>query len=145
MNLEKKFQPIECACTSLRMASRVVSRAFDTALDPLGINTTQYAILKNIGNYQPVTQMNLADHLDTERTTLYRALDILENKGWIKSTFLEDGRSKSVELTKKGEKLVAEAKAVWATVHGPFVKKFGAERWEEFLEMMDEMKEYFRG
>ena len=47
-----------------------LARLRDDALEPTGLNATQYAVLVNIERYQPVPQMTLAEHLELERTTL---------------------------------------------------------------------------
>lgn len=75
-----EFARIQCACTNLKMASRVVGRAYDAFLAPFDLNVTQYAILVNVSRYQPVSQMKLAAHLNLERTTLYREVAPLAKK-----------------------------------------------------------------
>jgi hypothetical protein len=60
----KPFKKIHGACTNLKMASRVVGRAYDSALASSDLTSTQYAILITIFRYQPVSQMSLTDHLD---------------------------------------------------------------------------------
>lgn len=141
---EKPLKKIRCACTSLKMASRVVSRGYDLAIEPTGLNVTQYSILVNISRYQPISQMRLSEHLDMERTTLYRSLDILEDKGWVKVQPIGEGSTKVVELTAKGKDVTAAASLKWKSVHDKFIAKFGSEKWEEFAEMLDEVREYFK-
>ena len=101
----KPFKKIHCACTNLKMASRVVGRAYDSALASSDLTSTQYSILITIFRYQPVSQMSLADLLEMERTTLYRAVHILEKRGWVKSTSSGGGITKILELTTSGEKI----------------------------------------
>lgn len=138
------FKRIECVCTNLRMASRVVGRAYDSALAPCGINSTQYAILANVERYQPISQMDLADHLNLERTSLYRAVAILEKTGLLSATrAAEDAVAKVLSLTRAGEKLLAEARTAWEKLHGEFLESFGRERWEEMLGALGEIREHF--
>jgi DNA-binding MarR family transcriptional regulator len=141
---EKPLKKIRCACTSLKMASRVVSRGYDLAIESSGLNVTQYSILTNISRYQPISQMRLSEHLDMERTTLYRSLDILEDKGWVKVQPTGEGLTKVVELTAKGKELTAAAGVKWKVVHDKFVAKFGSEKWDELAEMLDEVRDYFK-
>ena len=126
------------------MASRVVSRRYDLAIEATGLNDTQYVILRNIMLYQPVSQMRLAEHLGMERTTLYRSLDILEKKGWVKIQPAPEGPAKILELTSKGRNLTRKAQAAWSGVHQNFLAEFGADRWEDFTVMLDDVLKHFK-
>jgi DNA-binding MarR family transcriptional regulator len=140
----KPFKKIQCACTNLKMTSRVVGRAYDSALASSDQNSTQYAILINIFRYQPVSQMSLADLLDMERTTLYRAVDILEKRGWVKSNSSGDGITKILELTASGEKITTQAHKKWEAIQNSFENSFGTKKWQEFIEMLEVIREHFR-
>jgi DNA-binding MarR family transcriptional regulator len=140
----KPFKKIHCACTNLKMASRVVGRAYDSALASSDLTSTQYAILITIFRYQPVSQMSLADHLDMERTTLYRAVYILEKGGWVKSNYSGEGITKILELTGSGEKITTQAHKKWEALQNAFENSFGTKKWQEFIEMLEEIREHFR-
>ena len=51
------LQPIQCACTALKRAARIVGRAYDAGLASAGVSVTQYAILANVQRYAPISQM----------------------------------------------------------------------------------------
>jgi DNA-binding MarR family transcriptional regulator len=143
MNEPTRLERVQCVCTNLKMAGRVVGRAYDAALDELGLNVTQYAILVNVSRYQPISLMKLADHLELERTTLYRAVALMEKKGWLKSSPLEEGVARVVELTARGAEITRRAKAQWERVQGRFLAAFGKGRWSELLATLEEVREYF--
>jgi len=134
---------IKCACTNLKMTARVVGRAYDEALAPAGINATQYVILVNVGRYQPISQMGLADHLGLERTSLYRAVELMEKKRWLGTTPLGEGTARLVELTPEGEKKLEQSKPLWEKAQAPFVRKFGKDRWETFIGTLEEIRAHF--
>ncbi|MDD2717677.1 MAG: MarR family winged helix-turn-helix transcriptional regulator [Candidatus Wallbacteria bacterium] len=138
------LQKIQCACTNLKMAARVVGRAYDKALAVAGLNSTQYAILINVSRYQPIPQMRLTEHLDLERTTLYRAVDILEKKGYLKTTPTGEGMAKVIELSPQGEDITARAMHEWETLQQSFISSFGADKWAEFTEMLEAIRQHFR-
>jgi DNA-binding MarR family transcriptional regulator len=140
----KPLQAIQCACTNLKMAARTVGRAYDAALAPAGMNATQYAILINTRRYQPISQMRLAAHLGLERTTLYRAIEILEGNGWLTATSTRAGVTKVLTLTPRGVQVTAQAQRAWERVQQDFLHAFGAERWASFLGMLDEFRQHFR-
>jgi DNA-binding MarR family transcriptional regulator len=134
---------IRCACTSFKMTARVLGRAYDEALAPSGLNATQYAILVNVDRYQPISQMDLADHLGLERTSLYRAVELMEKKRWLRTTPLGEGVTKLVELASSGETRLAQARPLWEGAQAPFVRKFGKERWDALLDVLEEIRGHF--
>jgi DNA-binding MarR family transcriptional regulator len=138
-----QFAKIQCACTNLKMAARTVGRAYDVALASLDLNTTQYAILVNIERYQPIPQMQLASHLKLERTTLYRAVDLLKRKKWLFTTGVNDGVSHALQLTPLGQQTIRAAKIAWEKVQAEFIRSFGHQRWAEFLSTLEEIQDYF--
>ncbi|NWJ48779.1 MAG: winged helix-turn-helix transcriptional regulator [Chloroflexi bacterium] len=138
-----EFARIQCACTNLKMASRVVGRAYDAFLAPFDLNVTQYAILVNVSRYQPVSQMKLAAHLNLERTTLYREVAPLAKKKWLKISATSKGVTKTLELTPSGQEVVKQAIVEWEKIQNGFTDNFGKERWNEFLTTLEEIREYF--
>jgi DNA-binding MarR family transcriptional regulator len=139
------LQPIQCACTALKRAARIVGRAYDAGLSPVGVSVTQYAILANVRRYEPISQMRLATHLGLERTTLYRTVESLENRGWLTATQTGEGVTKVLALTPAGTQVLARARRVWAQVQQGFEHAFGATRWGTFLATLDEIQAYFEG
>jgi DNA-binding MarR family transcriptional regulator len=72
-----------CLCHNVRMASRVVSRAYDEALRPTGLRATQIAVLAAVGARGALSIKSLADSLEMERTTLTRNLKPLEEQALV--------------------------------------------------------------
>ena len=139
------LQPIQCACTTLKRAARIVGRAYDAGLARAGVSVTQYAILANIQRYAPISQMRLAIHLGLERTTLYRTVDNLEARGWLTATPTGEGVTKVLALTPAGAQVLARARRAWAQVQQEFEHTFGATRWGTFLTTLGEIQAYFEG
>lgn len=140
----KPLKQSPCVCTNLKMASRMATRGYDQALEELGINITQYSILVNVLRYQPISQMRLAEHLNTERTTLYRALDILEKRKLLKTTATGEGLAKIIELTAQGKDLTLRAEKRWSAFQARFIKDFGSEKWSQLSGLLDELREHFK-
>ncbi len=137
------FVPSACVCNNLKAAARASGRAYDAALAPHGINVTQYAILSNADRYGPVPQMRLAEHLEMERTTLYRALAILEKRELLKLTSTSPGPTKSVSLTPAGKALLEAARADWEPLQERFVQAFGADGLQQLSELMARIRDHF--
>lgn len=126
------------------MAARQIGRAYDAALVSAGLNVNQYAILANIRRYQPVSQMDLALHLKLERTTLYRAVALLERKGWVRAGNSGRGVEKVLTVTGRGAALLGKAGRSWEGVHSRFLEAYGAEKWGDFLKKLEEVKSHFK-
>src|SRR5512138_1365721 len=141
----RSLQPIQCACTALKRAARIVGRAYDAGLASAGVSVTQYAILANIQRYAPISQRRLAGHLGLERTTLYRTVESLETRGWLTATPTGEGVTKVLALTPAGTQVLARARRAWAQVQQGFEDTFGATRWGAFLTTLDEVQTYFEG
>jgi DNA-binding MarR family transcriptional regulator len=120
-----------CACTTLRKASRALSRIYDVALAPAGLTVAQLAVLRAIGRGEkrgePLSR--LADGLVMDRTTLYRALAPLKKAGWLSIKNAPRGRVKLVQLTNAGARATANAGRFWDAAQAKIIGEFGPERW----------------
>jgi len=143
LNETKELEAIQCVCTNIKMASRVVGRAYDSAVAEIGLNIIQYSILINVSRYEPISQIQLADHLAMERTTLYRAIDILHREGLLKTESASKGPALNIRLTSKGKTLTVEAKKKWKRLHDSFIKKFGETGLQTLNQMLSETREHF--
>lgn len=139
-----ELPPIPCICTNLKMAGRVAGRAYDAALAEAGVTNIQYSILVNVARHQPIGQVQLARHLHMERTTLYRALAILEKQKLVKTQKAEGGKEKQVSLTKAGAELTQKAQRQWQEVQQQFIRRFGKSNLEALNTMLAEVRQHFQ-
>lgn len=123
--------PIICVSTNLRMVARATTRLYDKALAPVGLGVTQYAILASIFRAGEIATMDLASRLCLERTTLYRALAVLERRSLITSR-PGHGREQFLSLTPSGAALREAAFCEWGKVQKMFLDEFG-EGWDDLL------------
>src|SRR6266436_9073049 len=100
----------ECACFDLRRATRAVSRMYDDFLRDAGLNITQFSLLNLICAEKELSISTLGRYMVMERTSITRALAPLERDGLIHSRAGADKRIRIVSLTKKGTRLIANAK-----------------------------------
>lgn len=119
------FSP--CYCAMLRKASRRVSRAYDAALAPMGLKTTQFSLLAAIDRAGEATIGELADILVMDRSTLGHNLRPLEREKLLMlSTEDGDARTRRVRLTASGVSRLAEARRIWRGVQERFENTFGS-------------------
>ena len=119
-----------CVCLHARMAARAVTRAYDAALAPLGLEATQFTLLSAIAADPTRSVTAMADRLALERSSLSRNLDLLRRRGLIAAG---SGRGRAVRyaVTAEGEALIAAALPAWAEAQARFEQAVGAEGWAE--------------
>ena len=126
--------PSGCVCTTLRMASRVITRHYDRALAPLGLSTSAYAILSRTTSEGPLSLGMLARRLAMDRTTLSRELTPLLDAGLLTAaTDADDRRRRVVAISRKGAALVERARPLWAQAQKEVAGDFGVARTKELI------------
>ena len=119
----------ECACFDLRKAMRAVSRMYDDFLRDTGINVTQFSLLRLIRTEKEISVSTLSRYMVMDRTSITRALAPLGRDGLINSRTGTDKRIRIVSLTKRGDKLVADAESRWGQAQKALMEAIGDERW----------------
>ena len=114
-----------CACNAVRTAGRKVSRLYDDALRPAGIKSTQLVMLAGVALLEGETLTGLAKALGKDRTTLSSNLSPLEKNGWVRVSPEGYRRTRTVELTAKGKKILEDALPLWQAVQKHLRKKVG--------------------
>lgn len=107
--------PVEtdCICTTLRMASRSISRLYDSVLSGAGLRASSYAILSLLAVEQPVSVGELARRLTMDRTTCTREVAPLVSSGLVEIAVGSDRRVRLVQLTSLGTRRRSEARSTW--------------------------------
>ena len=118
-----------CLCHNARMASRVVSRAYDEALRPTGLRATQIAVLAAVGARGAHSIKSLADSLEMERTTLTRNLRPLEEQGLVSIAPEGRHRSRTLTLTSAGKAALLGAFPLWENAQQSSMRQLGDQRW----------------
>jgi DNA-binding MarR family transcriptional regulator len=120
-------------CTSLRMATRSVSRLYDRALSQAGLRVTGYSILSRLAGEGPLSVGELAGLLAMERTTCTREVAPLVRAGLVEAAAGTDRRRRLLRLTSLGEKKRADAHPIWERVQRQVAAEFGGAEIEDLL------------
>jgi len=120
----------ECLCFRSRRTARAITRAYDDALRPTGLQATQVTLMNAVAmgpdGAQPMGQ--LAEILALEISTLTRNLRSLETAGLVGVGRSEtDRRVRLVRLTETGKSRLAAALPYWKQAHGEIVAALGAD------------------
>src|ERR1700684_324153 len=109
---------LDCACLSLRQASRMVTQLFDDALVPVGLLSTQLPLLVVLALYGPLTISRLASLIIIDRTTLTRNLKPLQKRNYVKTVATNDKRKNLLDVTPRGRQAIADAYPLWQKAQG---------------------------
>jgi DNA-binding MarR family transcriptional regulator len=128
-----------CLALNLRRAERIIGRIYDTALKPAGIKCTQFSLLVAIRAMQPATLSRIADHLDMDRTTLTRNLDVLVGAGLAAAGRGDDLRERVVTITGQGDAALAAALPLWNTAQDRLTSRAGKRSIASLIEGLREV------
>lgn len=100
-------------------------RKIKKALDKLDITHTQFVLMATLAwlskTNNVVTQIDIANHSNTDRMMVSKVLRTLQNKGYVgREEHETDTRAKSISLTKHGHSLVQKAVRVVEQVDNDF-------------------------
>jgi len=102
-----------CYGASVRKASRILTRIYDDALAPSGLNLTQFSIAYLLKHHGSATITDLAAWMDIDKTAMGRALFPMERDGLISIQKGKDRRSRQVTLTPSGTAHYKKAVQLW--------------------------------
>jgi len=120
---------IPCTCTTVKKLSRVLGKTYDAALSEAGINITQLAVLRCISRRSGEPLSHVADELEMDRTSLYRAIAPMERDGWISVEDGSDARSRTARLLRKGNAVLKKADKGWDEIQSKILGRFGKDEW----------------
>ena len=129
-----------CACQTVRMAARAVTRAYDEALKPVGLRSTQFTVLVAARVAGGIPLNRLATMLGLERTTLTRGLTGIEKEGLIRVESV-DGRTRNVVLTQCGADRLDRALPLWDQAQQKLRRRLGEQGWSTMHESLTKLTE----
>jgi len=129
----------DCACNKVRTAARAVTRVYDDALRPVGLRATQLSVLVAVETIDALSITSLAAVLGMDRSTLTRNLRPLEDDGLV--ALGQEGwrRSRTLEITKKGQQRLREAVPLWEKAQKQLNAKLGDRSLRAVHESLDHL------
>jgi DNA-binding MarR family transcriptional regulator len=77
--------------------------------------------------------VRIAEELEMDRTSLYRALSPMVRDGWVASPSAMGSRFRTARLTKAGRRILNNANRKWANVQGTLISRFGQASYDSLL------------
>jgi DNA-binding MarR family transcriptional regulator len=102
-----------CLSVRVRLLDRTMTRIYEAALRPHGLTAPQLHLLSAIQSLEPARSGEVADLLSLEISTLSRNAQLMEQQGWITVKRAERGNSRILNLTRAGERKLADATPAW--------------------------------
>ncbi|QCK85878.1 winged helix-turn-helix transcriptional regulator [Phreatobacter aquaticus] len=119
-----------CICFQTRMTAHAVTRAYNKALAPLGLEVTQFNILAALAATDTASVTQLSEALALDRTTMTRNLKRLEAAGLVTASH-GPGRAVKPGITETGAGLLSAAIPLWQAEHDKMEEAVGAALWHE--------------
>ncbi len=117
-----------CFCLQLRKATRKIGARYDAALEPVGINIAQYALLRTIARRQPISLTELGRKLELDRSTMGRNVRVIQKMGLVELGRGEDQREATVALSSRGRDVLRAAEPLWAQCQEEVGQRLGTDR-----------------
>jgi|SRR5579884_2460293 len=109
----------------VKRMSVLMNQSIDEVLKAQGMARSQFQVLYLINKSGRLTQKQLLESLEVEPATLSGLIDTLENKSLLRrSIAVHDKRSKILELTKAGRRIIAEIPHPGLQVEATMFKDF---------------------
>lgn len=125
---DRGVRGVKCYATALRKASRLMSQAYDAALDGSGLKTTQRAILATLERDGPITVGALAQVMVMDPGGLAHTLKPLIRDGLAETSVdPEDKRNRLIAATAEGVRRLRASDSGFAAAQARFELAFGVE------------------
>src|SRR5512138_107301 len=119
-----------CACTRVRTASRLITRAYDDELRDVRLKASQLSVLAAVDVSSEASIAALSKRLLMDRTTLSRNLKPLIAEGLVGLGDEAWRRSKVVRITGAGRARLAKALPLWEQAQAKLIKRLGRQHWQ---------------
>jgi DNA-binding MarR family transcriptional regulator len=97
------------------------SRAFATALEPLGLHPKHFGVMNILANQAGMTQQRLTEHTGIDTSSMVAVIDELERRGFAeRQPHPTDRRARTIYLTADGERMLKRARGVAANLQRDF-------------------------
>ena len=120
-----------CVCFQVKRGMRVLVRAYDDALRPSGLKSTQFSMLGVIRAFGPLSSKRLGELMAIDKTTLARSLALLSREGLIRANAGRDRRERHLSLTEEGAARFRRAYPLWKSAQNRVLRGAGRPAIEE--------------
>ena len=122
-------------------AAHLLRKLIDRRLQPLGLSRAQWSVLAILSNREGLSQSQISDELEIEKSTTGRLIDQVERSGWIERRPIPgDRRLWGIHLTDRARQLIAEVESIVLNTRGEMLRGLSAEQQQTLSEMLQTVK-----
>lgn len=132
-----------CLCLELRRAARILTQHYDAELRLSGLSVAQFGMLARLARMGNSIQMDLAEQLTLDPTTLARTISPLIKKGLVRKVHDRfDRRARRLEVTAAGMAQFRAASAYWKRAQDKVRLRLGEQNWTALQELLRSLIRY---
>ncbi len=135
-----------CLGLQMKLTTNIMTQEHNKYLKPYGISNEQGLLLKYVCEMPGVTQTQIAEDLNKDKTTITRMIDSLIKKGDLERRVSEeDRRAFHIYVTDETKKKVEEVSPLFEKNQKELEKIISKEDYETTLKVLNQIKEYYIG
>lgn len=123
----------DCLCGNLRLATRVVTAAYDERLAAAGLTSAQLNVLWCVLSAERLSMQRIGELLMMEKSTVTRNVASMRAKGLLRVEAGSDARVKEVLATPSGRKAFALAIPHWQVAQREMSAILGGSRFRTLV------------
>lgn len=121
--------------------ARLLRKLIDRRLQPFGLTRAQWAVLAALANRDGLSQSELADELEIEKSTAGRLIDHVQARGWIERRPIpNDRRQWAVYLTAAARPLIDRVMQIVLETRADMLVGLSAEQQAQIAETLRSVK-----
>jgi DNA-binding MarR family transcriptional regulator len=128
-----RHRGFECLCGNLRLATRVVTAAYDERLAASGLTSAQLNVLWCVLSAERLSMQRIGELLMMEKSTVTRNIAALRAKGLLRVETGSDARVKEVLATPSGRKAFVLAIPHWKLAQREISAILGGSRFRTLV------------
>jgi DNA-binding MarR family transcriptional regulator len=122
--------------------ARLLRRNLDRRLQALGLTQAQWRAIARLARNEGMTQIDLAESLETQPITVTRLVDRMEKAGWVeRRAHPHDRRAVRLFLTPRSQPILAEMQARGADTMSEATRGVAVGAQKQLLDTLDHIKQ----
>ena len=122
-------------------SARLLRKLIDRRLQPLGLSRAQWSVLAILSNHEGVSQSQISQELEIEKSTAGRLIDQVEKSGWIERRPIPgDRRLWSIHLTDRARQLLVEVERVILNSRDEMLHGLSADQQQYLTDVLQTVK-----
>jgi len=115
---------------------RKLNRIWDEAYKQVGLSAPHAYMLRMVEAEPHLTQKEIAEQLQLEKSTITRFTNVLVDKGLMVKATQDDGRKNSLIATAKGKRLAIKLNKIGDNLFKKMQKELGNQEFSDFVKQV---------